>query len=79
MREDSDGRRTVFPWCDAPSTTRFAVGDRVYAEPYNDVTGTVAALGATTVSIVWSDGDGGAIVYPAEASFLVKVEKLPWQ
>jgi hypothetical protein len=78
MRESSDGRRTVLPWSDASKPQRFAVGDTVVAEPY-DTPGTVTAVGATTVNIVWSDGDGGAIVYPVEASFLKPVRKLPWQ
>lgn len=82
MRESSDGRRTVLPWSDAPEPTRFAVGDLVYSEPYADVTGTVVHVStvvAPLVSIVWSDGNGGAIIYPMNAPYLIKVEKLPWQ
>jgi hypothetical protein len=59
------------------------VGARVYAEPYADVHGTVTAVdafsGRNLIQVVWDDGDGGAIVYPAEASFLKLVRKLPWQ
>lgn len=84
MRESSDGRHTVLPWSEPPNVEppRFAVGDVVYSEPYADVTGTVVSVStvvAPLVEVVWSDGDGGAIIYPMEASFLRKVEKLPWQ
>lgn len=82
MRESEDGRRTVLPWSQPPEPARFAVGDTVYSEPYADVTGTVVSVStvvAPLVSIVWSDGNGGAIIYPMDASYLKKVEKLPWQ
>ena len=82
MWQSGDGRRTVLPWGNPPGTpaARFAVGDIVTPEPY-DTPGTVSAVDveACTVSVVWSDGDGGAIVYPLDASFLKKAKvNLPW-
>ncbi len=58
---------------DTPTTTTYTVGDTIYS---GDCRGTVVSVGADTMEIVWSDGEG-AITYPIEAEFLYKA--WPWQ
>jgi len=70
----------MFPWGDTPAeipgpdAPAYAVGDAVYS---GDCRGTVVSVDADTIAIVWSDGDGGAIIYPVEASYLRKA--MPWE
>jgi len=81
MRENGNGRGTVFPWGDAPSPLPgpcpYAVGDTVYSgnspEP-----GTVVSVdeAQATMGIKWRDV-GGAVTYPIDATYLRKA--FPWE
>ena len=73
MWSDSNGREQVFPWGDTPAAP-YAVGDTVYSDT---TAGRVVSLGDGAISVVWSDGDGGAIVYPSDATYLRKA--MPWE
>lgn len=66
----------MFPWSDAPTAPDYAVGCGVYS---GECRGTVVSVDEEhgQVGIVWSDGDGGVIIYPVEAKFLRKA--LPWE
>lgn len=59
---------------------KFSVGD-VVRSGHSETKGTVVSVDATTctMSVVWEDGDGGAIVYPLDAVFLHKVVRFPWE
>lgn len=80
MRQSGDGRSTVFPWSDASTPlsgqSAYAVGDVVYS---GQSRGSVVSLDAehATISVVWEDGDGGAIIYPTDATYLRR--KYPWE
>lgn len=83
MWEGSGGRSTVFPWSDAPGaigheTPAYAVGNTVYSGACRGTVVSVDAFsGHNLISVVWSDGDGGEIIYPADATYLRK--GLPWE
>lgn len=69
----------MYPWGDAPATNEpaaFAVGDRVFSE---DTAGRVVSVDAeqATMGVVWSDGGGGVITYPLDATYLRK--GMPWE
>jgi hypothetical protein len=76
LRSRNHGRDQMYPWGHPPEQTppAYAVGDTVYSDA---TAGTVVAVGADAISVVWSDGDGGAIVYPIDATYLRR--KLPWE
>lgn len=76
MRQDDDGRGTVFPWGDAPTAPAWTVGEPIYS---GDSRGTVVSVdpGRATISVEWVGGAYGAITYPADATFLRK--KMPWE
>ena len=59
-----------------PEPAGYAVGDTVYSDACR---GTVVSVDAAeaTMGIVWSDGDGGAITYPIDATYLRKA--MPWE
>jgi hypothetical protein len=78
MRQDSDGRDTVFPWSDPPEVEpTYAVGDAIYSGACRGTVVHVSNVVAPLISVVWSDGDGGAIIYPMNASYLRKA--MPWE
>lgn len=60
----------------APTETRFAVGDVVMSDP-DGAPGAVVEVTETTLGVVWSDGDGGKIIYPMDATYLRKA--MPWE
>ena len=66
----------MFPWSDTPETPKYAVGDTVFS---GDTAGRVVSVDTEhhLIAIVWSDGDGGAIRYPVEATFLRRA--YPWE
>lgn len=76
MREDDAGRDTVFPWGDAPAPA-YAVGDVVYSGSCRGRVVQVSTVIAPLISVVWSDGDGGEIIYPMNATYLRK--GYPWE
>lgn len=75
VRESNDEWFTV-PFGSDAQPAPFAVGDTVVSDPYPE-RGTVAGVYATTMAIVWSDGDGGRIIYPLDTSFIRKL--YPWE
>lgn len=81
MREDSSGRDTVFPWGEPPAAVPFAVGDAIANSYQPPSFGTVVSVDGEhgTISVEWDDGEGkyGAIVYPADATFLRRL--YPWE
>jgi hypothetical protein len=77
MRQDDNGRKAVYPWSDAPQSSKYAVGDVVCSGASR---GTVTIIEAGTIAVVWTDAyneDLGAIVYPEDATYLRKA--LPWE
>lgn len=78
MRQSSDGRNTVFPWCDTPGAAAYAVGDAVRNDYKPPSCGAVVSVdtGAGTMEVKWSDGSY-AITYPLDAGYLRK--KYPWE
>lgn len=62
------------PWGYAPEPPACAVGDIIFSGEYR---GRVVSVGADAIGVVWSDGDGGTIVYPADAPYLRKA--MPWE
>lgn len=75
VRSDGNDGDQMFPWGHAPELS-YAVGDTVYS---GDIAGRVVSLDSEhgTIGIVWSDGDGGAITYPVDATYLRKA--MPWE
>lgn len=63
---------------DAPTETNFTVDDEVYSGD-SPSSGRVVSVDcvARTFEIKWADGDGGAITYPLDATYIRK--KLPWE
>jgi len=71
----------MFPWSNPPaevhgSDDRFRLGSVVYS---GDAKGTVVSVDAAagTMGVIWSDGDGGAIIYPLDATYLRG--PMPWE
>lgn len=79
MRESDNGRDEVFPWSDAPGPPVYAVGDAICNSYQPPSRGTVVSVDAetATMGVKWDDGDGGAIVYPTNATYLRKA--MPWE
>lgn len=83
MQEDSSGRSTVFPWGEPPASEPIshAAGDAIANTGNPPSFGTVVAVDEAggTISVEWDDGEGryGAIVYPANATFLRRL--WPWE
>lgn len=74
----------MFPWSDArePAAPAYAVGDPICSAdtgPADTCRGCVVSVDAeqATMGVVWSDGDGGAITYPIDATYLRKA--MPWE
>lgn len=76
MWKSSSGRGAVPPWGDAPAAPAHAVGDTIYS---GNTAGRVVSVDTeqATMGVVWSDGDGGAITYPMDATYLRKA--FPWE
>lgn len=82
MRQSGGGRETMYPWGDAQrnidhETTSYAVGDAIYSGSCRGIVTHVSTVVARLVSVVWSDGDGGEIIYPMDATYLRK--GMPWE
>lgn len=77
MRENNDGREAVFPWSDPPAASDYAVGDAIYSGDCRGTVVHVSTVVAPLISVVWSDGDGGEIIYPMNATYLRKA--MPWE
>lgn len=67
----------MFPWSDTPGAPTYAVGDIVYSGDCRGAVVHVSTVVAPLISVVWSDGDGGPIIYPMNATYLRKA--LPWE
>lgn len=81
MREGSGGRHQVFPWGHALSALNhtdpgYAVGGNVYSGTCRGAVVSVDVANAT-MAVIWSDGDGGKIIYPMDATYLRKA--MPWE
>lgn len=78
MRESGDGRKAMFPWCDAQTAATYAVGDAVRNNYRPPSCGTVVSVDAAeaTMGVKWDDGSS-PITYPMDASYLRK--KMPWE
>lgn len=77
MRE-SDGRRSeVFPWGDTHDTPVYAVGDAIFSGSCRGTVTLVSTVVGHLISVVWSDGDGGEIIYPMDATYLRR--GMPWE
>lgn len=87
MWESDSGRGTMPPWGrphepvnrqpalhDVPT---YAVGDAIYSGNCRGTVTKVSTVVARLISVVWSDGDGGEIIYPMDATYLRK--GLPWE
>jgi len=64
----------MFPWGDASTVQAYAVGDAIYS---GECRGAVVSVDGRLISVVWSDGDRGEIIYPIDADYLHK--GFPWQ
>lgn len=65
------------PWGDTPQQAPYAVGDGIYSGKSRGIVTQVSTVVAPLVAVVWSDGDGGEIIYPMNATYLRKA--LPWE
>lgn len=68
----------MFPWGNTPTAPAqaYAVGDTVRSGASRGAVVSVAA-DKTTMGVVWTDSDGGVIIYPTDAEYLQKV--FPWE
>lgn len=73
----------VFPWdafyfdAEAHNAPAYAVGDTIFSGTCRGTVTQVSTIVARIISVVWSDGDGGEIIYPMDATYLRK--GLPWE
>lgn len=66
----------MFPWRNAQTIQPYAMGDKIRS---GDSTGKIVSVDEASghIGVIWSDGDGGVIVYPLEVEFSTKV--MPWE
>lgn len=74
----------MYPWGDtfefdiqAHETPKYAVGDVLFSGDCRGTVTQVSTVVGRLISVVWSDGDGGEIIYPMDAAYLRKA--LPWE
>lgn len=67
----------MLPWSDPPTPPSYAVDDIVYSGSSRGKVVHVSTVVAPLISVVWDDGDGGAITYPTDATYLRKA--MPWE
>ena len=78
MRQSGERRDQMQFGSDAPASPGYAVGDRVCGA-LDGCPGTVVSVSsvvAPLISVVWDDGDGKEIIYPADT---IMIRRLwPW-